>query len=133
MKKILCMMCLLLVSMVAMAQTEMKAFAPPENDVGIEQVMCAQISLNGLTFAVVNNDIVGWQAPVTLQMESMKSAQVVDAYTVATPIGEVSMTLVCYRWPTAESQMNDATLHSNQFRFSASNTDSFRHQRTEYI
>lgn len=104
MKKFLCMMSLLLVSMVAMAVTETKAFVPPENDIGYEQTMCATISLDGLTFSVVNNEIVGWQAPVTLHMESMKSAQVVDAYTVATPMGEVSMTLVCYRWPNSKNE-----------------------------
>ena len=36
MKKILCMMSLLLISMVAMAVTETKAFVPPENDIGYE-------------------------------------------------------------------------------------------------
>lgn len=132
MKKILCMMSLLLISMVAMAVTETKAFVPPENDIGYEQTMCATISLDGLTFSVVNNEIVGWQAPVTLSMESIKSAQVVDAYTVATPMGEVSMTLVCFRWPTANSQMNDATLHNNQ-SLRADLYDSFRHSRTDYI
>lgn len=132
MKKILCMMSLLLISMVAMAVTETKAFVPPENDIGYGQTMCATISLDGLTFSVVNNEIVAWQAPVTLSMESIKSAQVVDAYTVATPMGEVGMTLVCFRWPTANSQMNDATLHNNQ-SLRADLYDSFRHSRTDYI
>ena len=123
MKKILCMMSLLLISMVAMAVTETKAFVPPENDIGYEQTMCATISLDGLTFSVVNNEIVGWQAPVTLSMESIKSAQVVDAYTVATPMGEVSMTLVCYMWPTNKNE--NANLRGNY-------TYSVPHSRNAY-
>lgn len=32
------------------------------------------------------------------------SAQVVDAYSVQTPMGEISMTLVAYMWPTNRNE-----------------------------
>ena len=50
-------------------------------------------------------NIVDLQTPVMLNQEaSTTSAQVVDAYSLLTPTGEVSMTLVCYRWPNSETE-----------------------------
>ena len=91
--------------MAAMATAQMKAYSPPEQDIGYSMV--ATLSLDGQ--AVVSFDsqwnIVDLQTPVMLNMEvSQPSAQVVDAYSVATPNGEVSMTLVSYRWPNSKTE-----------------------------
>ena len=107
MKKFLCATCLLLFSMMAMATAQMKAYSPPEQDIGTTQLV-ATLSLDGQ--AVVSFDsqwnIVDLQTPVMLNMEvSQPSAQVVDAYSVATLNGEVSMTLVSYRWPNTKNEM----------------------------
>ena len=106
MKKFICATCLMLFSMMAMATAQMKAYSPPEQDIGYEMV--ATLSLDGQ--AVVSFDsqwnIVDLQTPVMLNMEvSSPSVQVVDAYSCTTPMGEISMTLVAYRWPTAENGM----------------------------
>ena len=105
MKKILCATCLLLFSMMAMATAQMKAYSPPEQDIGYELV--ATLSVDGQ--AVVSFDsqwnIVDLQTPVMLNMEvSAPSAQVVDAYSAQTPMGEISMTLVAYMWPTNRNE-----------------------------
>ena len=107
MKKFLCATCLLLFSMMAMATAQMKALSPPEQDIGTTQLV-ATLSLDGQ--AVVSFDsqwnIVDLQTPVMLNMEvSQPSAQVVDAYSVATTNGEVSMTLVEYRWPNSKNEL----------------------------
>ena len=106
MKKFLCATCLLLFSMMAMATAQMKAYSPPEQDIGYELV--ATLSVDGQ--AVVSFDsqwnIVNLQTPVMLNMEvSAPSAQVVDAYSAQTPMGEISMTLVAYMWPTNKNEM----------------------------
>lgn len=106
MKKFICATCLMLFSMMAMATAQMSAYSPPEQDIGYEMV--ATLSLDGQ--AVVSFDsqwnIVDLQTPVMLNMEvSSPSVQVVDAYSCPTPMGEISMTLVAYRWPTAENGM----------------------------
>jgi hypothetical protein len=105
MKKFLCATCLLLFSMMAMATAQMKAYSPPEQDIGYELV--ATLSVDGQ--AVVSFDsqwnIVDLQTPVMLNMEvSQPSAQVVDAYSALTPMGEISMTLVAYMWPTNRNE-----------------------------
>ena len=105
MKKFLCATCLLLFSMMAMATAQMKAYSPPEQDIGYELV--ATLSVDGQ--AVVSFDsqwnIVDLQTPVMLNMEvSAPSAQVVDAYSAQTPMGEISMTLVAYMWPTNRNE-----------------------------
>jgi len=92
--------------MMAMATAQMKAYSPPEQDIGTTQLV-ATLSLDGQ--AVVSFDsqwnIVDLQTPVMLNMEvSQPSAQVVDAYSVATTNGEVSMTLVSYRWPNTKNE-----------------------------
>ena len=92
--------------MMAMATAQMKAYSPPEQDIGTTQLV-ATLSLDGQ--AVVSFDsqwnIVDLQTPVMLNMEvSQPSAQVVDAYSVATTNGEVSMTLVSYRWPNSKTE-----------------------------
>lgn len=88
MKKIICTLCLLLISIAAMAHAGVRAVSLPA----------------GVSFHSQFN-IGHWQAPVTLDQEaSNPSAQVVDAYSILTPIGEFSMTLVCFRWPTAKPE-----------------------------
>jgi hypothetical protein len=101
MKKFLCCAVLMMIAMVASATAQMKAYSPPEQDIGYELV--ATLSVDGQ--AVVSFDsqwnIVDLQTPVMLNMEvSQPSAQVVDAYSALTPMGEISMTLVAYMWPT---------------------------------
>ena len=105
MKKFLCCMVLIMVAMTVSAMAQMKAFSPPEQDIGYEQV--ATLSLDGMTVVAFDSqfNIVDWQTPVMLNMEvSQPSAQVVDAYSVATTNGEVSMTLVSYRWPNSKTE-----------------------------
>ena len=106
MKKFLCCAVLMMIAMVASATAQMKAYSPPEQDIGYELV--ATLSVDGQ--AVVSFDsqwnIVDLQTPVMLNMEvSAPSAQVVDAYSVQTPMGEISMTLVSYMWPTNRNEM----------------------------
>ena len=106
MKKFLCCAVLMMISMIASATAQMKAYSPPEQDIGYELV--ATLSVDGQ--AVVSFDsqwnIVDLQTPVMLNMEvSSPSAQVVDAYSVQTPMGEISMTLVSYRWPNSKNEM----------------------------
>ena len=98
-------MVLMMIAMVASATAQMKAYSPPEQDIGYELV--ATLSVDGQ--AVVSFDsqwnIVDLQTPVMLNMEvSAPSAQVVDAYSAQTPMGEISMTLVAYRWPNSETE-----------------------------
>lgn len=105
MKKFLCCTVLMMIAMVASATAQMKAYSPPEQDIGYELV--ATLSVDGQ--AVVSFDsqwnIVDLQTPVMLNMEvSAPSAQVVDAYSAQTPMGEISMTLVAYMWPTNKNE-----------------------------
>ena len=105
MKKFLCCAVLMMIAMVASATAQMKAYSPPEQDIG--HMMVATLSVDGQ--AVVSFDsqwnIVDLQTPVMLNMEvSTPSAQVVDAYSCSTPMGEISMTLVSYRWPNSETE-----------------------------
>ena len=98
-------MVLMTIAMVASATAQMKAYSPPEQDIGYELV--ATLSVDGQ--AVVSFDsqwnIVDLQTPVMLNMEvSAPSAQVVDAYSAQTPMGEISMTLVAYMWPTNRNE-----------------------------
>lgn len=106
MKKFLCCAVLMMIAMVASATAQMKAYSPPEQDIGYELV--ATLSVDGQ--AVVSFDsqwnIVDLQTPVMLNMEvSAPSAQVVDAYSALTEQGEISMTLVSYMWPTNKNEM----------------------------
>ena len=106
MKKFLCCAVLMMISMIASATAQMKVYSPPEQDIGYELV--ATLSVDGQ--AVVSFDsqwnIVDLQTPVMLNMEvSQPSAQVVDAYSAQTPMGEISMTLVSYRWPNSKNEM----------------------------
>lgn len=106
MKKFISCMVLMMLAMSVSAMAQMKAYSPPEQDIGYEQV--ATLSVDGQ--AVVSFDsqwnIVDLQTPVMLNMEvSQPSAQVVDAYSAQTPTGEISMTLVAYRWPNSKNEM----------------------------
>ena len=91
---------LMMITLIASASAQMKAFSPPEQDIGYEQV--ATLSLDGMTVVAFDSQLntVGWQTPVMVAQEaSTASAQVVGAVTIATPAAEVGMTLVAYRWP----------------------------------
>ena len=106
MKKFISCMVLMMLAMSVSAMAQMKAYSPPEQDIGYELV--ATLSVDGQ--AVVSFDsqwnIVDLQTPVMLNMEvSAPSAQVVDAYSAQTPMGEISMTLVSYMWPTNKNEM----------------------------
>ena len=104
MKKFLCCAMLMMITLTISAMAQMKAYTPPEQDIGYEQV--ATLSLDGMTVVSFDSqwNIVDLQTPVMLNMEvSQPSAQVVDAYQVATTVGEVSMTLVSYRWPNSKT------------------------------
>ena len=99
-------MVLMMIAMVASATAQMKAYSPPEQDIGYEQV--ATLSVDGMTVVSFDSqlNIVDLQTPVMLNMEvSAPSAQVVDAYSALTQMGEISMTLVSYRWPNSETEM----------------------------
>ena len=124
---------LLLISMVVMATAQMKAYASAEPDIGCEQIV-ATLSVDGQ--AVVSFDslwnIVDLQTPVTLNMEvSTPSAQVVDAYSCLTSEGEISMTLVSFRWPNEKPETmnlrNDYTFNyapdADAYSFTASRAD----------
>ena len=96
---------LMLVTLTVSAMAQMKAYSPPEQDIGYEQV--ATISLDGMTVVAFDSqfNIVDWQTPVMVAQEaSTASAQVVDAITIATPTAEVGMTLVAYMWPTNKNE-----------------------------
>ena len=99
-------MVLMMLAMSVSAMAQMKAYSPPEQDIGHYEV--ATLSVDGQ--AVVSFDsqwnIVDLQTPVMLNMEvSAPSAQVVDAYSVLTEQGEISMTLVSFRWPNSKNEM----------------------------
>ena len=131
MKKILCMTMLMLVTLTVSAMAQMKAYSPPEQDIGYEQV--ATLSVDGMTVYAFDSqfNIVDWQTPVMVAQEaSTASAQVVDAYSVQTPMGEISMTLVAYMWPTNQNECtnfrSDYTYnvpHSQAYSFMTAHTD----------
>ena len=96
---------LVLVTLTVSAMAQMKAYTPPGQDIGYEQV--ATLSVDGMTVYAFDSqfNIVDWQTPVMVAQEaSTASAQVVDAYSAMTPMGEVSMMLVAYRWPNCKSE-----------------------------
>ena len=98
-------MVLMMIAMVASATAQMKAYSPPEQDIGYELV--ATLSVDGQAVVLFDSqwNIVDLQTPVMLNMEvSAPSAQVVDAYSAQTPMGEISMTLVSHRWPNSETE-----------------------------
>ena len=132
MKKFLCCAMLMMFTLTISAMAQMKAYTPPEQDIGYEQV--ATLSLDGMTVVAFDSqfNIVDWQTPVMVAQEaSTASAQVVDAYSVLTPMGEISMTLVCYRWPNVKNECtnlrSDYTYnvpHSrNAYSFTTAHTD----------
>ena len=132
MKKFLCCAMLMMITLTISAMAQMKAYTPPEQDIGYEQV--ATLSLDGMTVVAFDSqfNIVDWQTPVMVAQEaSTASAQVVDAYSVLTPMGEISMTLVCYRWPNVKNECTNLrsdytynVLHSrNAYSFTTAHTD----------
>ena len=133
MKRLISCFMLLAISMAVMATAQMKAYASAEPDIGCEQIV-ATLSVDGQ--AVVSFDslwnIVDLQTPVTLNMEiSTPSAQVVDAYSCLTSEGEISMTLVSFRWPNEKPETmnlrNDYTFNyapdADAYSFTASRAD----------
>ena len=131
MKKFLCCAMLMMLTLTISAMAQMKAYTPPEQDIGYEQV--ATLSLDGMTVVAFDSqfNIVDWQTPVMVAQEApTASAQVVDAYSVLTPMGEISMTLVCYRWPNVKNECtnirSDYTYnvpHSQAYSFMTAHTD----------
>ena len=112
MKKLLCCMMLMMITLTISAMVQMKAYSPPEQDIGYEQV--ATLSLDGMAVVAFDSqfNIVDWQTPVMVAQEaSTVSAQIVDAYSAQTPAGEISMTLVAYMWPTNKNE--NANLRGN--------------------
>ena len=134
MKKFLCCAVLMMIAMVASATAQMKAYSPPEQDIG--HMMVATLSVDGQ--AVVSFDsqwnIVDLQTPVMLNMEvSQPSAQVVDAYSAQTPMGEISMTLVCYMWPNSKSEtMNLRNDYTSDYASTGADAYSFTASRTAH-
>ena len=134
MKKLLCCMVLMLSAMAVSATAQMKAYSPPEQDIGYELV--ATLSVDGQ--AVVSFDsqwnIVDLQTPVMLNMEvSHPSAQVVDAYSALTPMGEISMTLVSYMWPNDKSEtMNLRNDYTSDYASTGADAYSFTASRTAH-
>ena len=134
MKKFLCCAVLMMIAMVASATAQMKAYSPPKQDIGYELV--ATLSVDGQ--AVVSFDsqwnIVDLQTPVMLNMEvSQPSAQVVDAYSAQTPMGEISMTLVSYMWPNSETEtMNLRNDYTSDYAPTGADAYSFTASRTAH-
>ena len=115
---------LMLVALTASAMAQTKAASPPEQDIGYQQA--ATLSLDGMTVYAIHSqlNIVDWQMPVMVAQEaSTASAQVVDAYSVQTPAGEIGMTLVAYMWPTNKNE--NANIRGNY-------TYSVPHSRNAY-
>ncbi len=105
MKKFICALSLLLISMVAMATVQIKAPSPPGPMNGYDNV--ATLSTDGM--AVISfyqmQNIVACPTPVMLNQEvSEMSVRVIDAYQIPTEMGDVSMMLVSYRWPSSKSK-----------------------------
>lgn len=109
MKKFICATCLMLISMMAMATAQMKAYSPPEQDIGYtitqdNPLMVATLSIDGQSVVAfdIQCNIVDWQTAT----ETITSAQCVDAYTVQTADGcTVGMTLYALRWPKMNDEM----------------------------
>ena len=117
-------MVLMMLAMSVSAMAQMKAYSPPEQDIGYEQV--ATLSLDGMTVVAFDSqfNIVDWQTPVMVAQEaSTASAQVVDAYSAQTPVGEISMTLVAYMWPTNKNE--NANLRNDYTANYAPNDDAY--------
>ena len=115
---------LMLAALTASAMAQTKAASPPEQDIGYQQA--ATLSLDGMTVYAIHSqpNIVDWQTPVMVAQEaSTASAQVVDAYSVQTPAGEIGMTLVAYMWPTNKNE--NANIRGNY-------TYSVPHSRNAY-
>lgn len=107
-------MVLMMAAMAVSAMAQMKAYSPPEQDIGYCHEQVATLSVDGMTVVAFDSqlNIVDWQTPVMVAQEaSTASAQVVDAITVQTPAGELSMTLVAYRWPDVKTE--SANLRTN--------------------
>lgn len=135
MKKFVCMIGLLLMTLIVQAKAQLKAYAPPEQDIGYQTV--ATLSIDGMPVATFDAlfNIVDLQTPVMLKKVSNLSAQVVDAYNYPTPMGDVSMTLVCYMWPDHESDtMNNRSDYNADYSqsYCAYYTHSFTAQQTDF-
>ena len=105
MKKFISCMVLMMLAMSVSAMAQMKAYSPPEQDIGYELVATLSVDVQAVVAFDSQWNIVDLQTPVMLNMEvSQPSAQVVDAYSAQTPMGEISMTLVAYMWPTNKNE-----------------------------
>ena len=127
MKKFLCCTLLMLSCMMVSAMSQMKAYSPPEPDIGYALV--ATLSVDGQTVVSFDQqyNIVELQTPVMMNMEVITpSAQVVDAYSCSPPMGEVSMMLVSYMWPNDNSEtMILREDYTNSYAFTGAGAYSF--------
>lgn len=133
MKKFLCMTMLMLATLTVSAKgLQVKAYSPPEWDIGYKQV--ATLSVDGMTVYAFDSqfNIVDWQTPVMVAQEaSTASAQVVDAITIATPTADVGMTLVAYRWTDCKPECTnhrcdytyDVPTDADTYSFQSAHTD----------
>ena len=104
MKKLICLMSLMLVAVLAWAQPEPKV-EPQGYDVGIVE-NAVVVEMNGMTLTDnYQYVIVDWSAPTMLEGTSEMATQVVDAIVMPTTEGEISVTLVAFIWPNS---MTDA-------------------------
>ncbi len=126
---------LMLAALTVSAMAQMKAYSPPEQDFGYEQV--ATLSVDGMTVYAFDSqfNIVDRQTPVMVAQEaSTASAQVVDAYSALTPMGEISMTLVAYRWPNCKSECtNNRYNYTYNVQHSRYSYDSFTTAHTDRL
>lgn len=127
---------LLTISMVAMATAQMKAYSPPEQDIGCtiqdNPLMVATLSVDGQAVATfdIQCNIVDWQTTT----ETITSAQCVDAYTVQTADGcTVGMALYALRWPKMNDEaMNLRNDYTANYPPDGSDAYSFTESRTDH-
>ena len=134
MKKILCCMVLMMVTMTISAMAQMKAYSQIEQDIGYSE-MVTTLSFDGQSVFAFDSQLnmVDLHTPVMLNMEgSNVYAQVVDVYSTQTEMGVIGMTLVFYRWPdsnilnknaTNPNSNNEKSQPSEHFYFTEARTD----------
>ena len=137
MKKFLCCAVLMMICMIASATAQMKAYSPPEQDIGctITQdtpLMVATLSVDGQTVISFDSlfNIVDWQTTT----QTIESAQCVDAYTVQTADGcTVGMALYALRWPNSETEtMNLRNDYTSNYASTGADAYSFTASRTAH-
>ena len=129
MKKFICCMTLMMAALVTSAATQMEFYNPPEYDISYDQVTVDALSMDGITIDSFDSqwNITDLQALLMLNIEVGKmSVRVVDAYSIACNEGDISMTLVSYRWPIMKNKKA-----TSQFKFHSEYVpDGFTHSFT---